>query len=165
MTAQRALLALIVVAAAALSLASAAAQSYPLAALTLALGAIWLIAEARAQRRPGTILFLALLALAVAASLNDAPILIVLVSLSADLAAWDLSRLQARIADGCEGATRAALEASHLRKLAVTACAGLLIALLPALIQISLSFVAVCVLILLAMFVLRRSLLTLRRES
>jgi hypothetical protein len=159
---KKALWDLIVVTAAAFSLIYAVSQQYVLVVFAAGLGLTWLVLEVRAKHSFGSIFFLCFLALAIVGSLNDIPFLIILLGLSTDLAAWDLSRFRARIADEIGRDTIRVLEIRHLQKLAVTASAGFLIALLPVFIHISIGFVIFGCVMVLAMITLRRSLLYFR---
>ena len=94
--------------------------------------------------------------------LQKLPILLMLFGASTTLAAWDLSRFRARVAEAGPGTIPGALETQHLRKLAVTAVSGFGIALLPLAVTVSLNFLVLIVLVLLTMWVLRRSILQLR---
>ncbi len=159
---QRILWGLIVVTAAVLALIYAALEAYGLAALAVGLGAAWLVLDVRMAFRFDSAFFLAFVALAILGSLLGASAPLVLLGVSTDLAAWDIARFRARIAGEAEGEAAALLETKHLRKLAVTAGVGFVIALLPVLIQISINFVALLLIILLIMILLRRSMLSLR---
>lgn len=164
MTTKRVLVGLIIVTAAVFTFIHTALQTYGLAVLAVGLGLAWLMVEIRYARTFATGFFLAFLALAVVGSLNHAFIPAVLLGLSADLAAWDISRFRARIVGGTETEAVALLESRHLRKLAVTAGAGFFIALLPVFIQISISFVVLLLVILIMMIALRQSMLYLRHD-
>jgi hypothetical protein len=148
---------LIVVTAAAFSVIYVMSQQRLLVFFAVGLGLIWLALEARKENPLGPVFFLAFLALAVAGSLSNAPLLITLLGLSTNLAAWDLSRFRARIADETESDITAELQRKHLHKLAVTASAGFFIALLPVYIHFSIGFVILCLVMVLAMIALRRS--------
>jgi hypothetical protein len=161
---KKVLLGLVAVTTAAFLFAYVASQAYLLAAFAVGLGLIWLILEMGGENPLGSVFFLAFLALAIVGSLSNAPIPIILLGLSTDLAAWDLSRFQARIADEIESDTTVGLQTKHLQKLAVTACIGFFIALLPVAIHISVNFVIFCFVMVLAMIALRRSMLYFRTD-
>jgi hypothetical protein len=165
MITKRLLLGLIIVITGAFSATYAAAQLYLVALLACVLGLAWLILENNEQSVLSTVFFLIFAGLAIAGSLNRLPILIMLLSLSADLAAWDLSRFRERIADKVESDRLPALEASHLRTLFTALGAGFALALLPTLISFSISFVALFFMILLLLLALRRSINYLRDEK
>ncbi len=139
--------------------------NYPFAMISLAAGLIWIGLEIKWNRSLASIFFLAFFALGVVASLSDFPTLPILLGLSTNLAAWDLSRLEARIAKGAEGDVKAILETKHLQKLAIVTAAGFVVALLATSAQISLSFVALAVITLLVMIALRVSMLYARKEN
>lgn len=164
MTAKRVLVALIIVTAAVFAFIYAASQDYWLAVLAVGLGLGWLVLETKGQRSVGTLFFIAFAALAIAASLRHAAVTAVLLGLSADLAAWDISRFSARIVGETANEAAAFLEMKHLQKLAVTAGAGFFIALLPVFIQISISFIVLLLVILVMIIALRQSMLYLRND-
>lgn len=155
---------LIVVTTAAFAFVCLMSQQHLLAFFAGGLGLIWLILEVKGENPLTSIFFLAFLVLAIVASLSSAPILIILLGLSTDLAAWDLSRFRARIANEIEHDTTTVLEIRHLQKLAVTVSAGVLIAVLPVFIHFSIGFVAFGCVVVLAMIVLRRSVLYFRSD-
>ncbi len=101
--AKKSLIGLIVITAAVFSFSYAAAQVYGFVAVAVGLGAAWLTLEVKREHRFATAFFLAFVALAVLASLKQASPLIVLLGLTTDLAAWDLSRFRRRIAGEAEG--------------------------------------------------------------
>lgn len=142
----------------------AVSGEYMLAILAAGLGVMWLAADMRIASQ-GTFFFLAFVALAVIASLSDIPVPIILLALSADLAAWDVARFRARLTGQVEPDILTIMEERHLRVLAVTICAGFLVALLPVFVHLSLPFVTVCLLLLLALLALRQSMRSLRAEE
>ena len=160
--AKKSLFALIVITAVVFALIYAAVQMYALVAVAVGLGAAWLFLEIKRTHPLATAFFLAFAGLAVLGSLKHASPVIVLLGLTTDLAAWDLSRLRARIAGKAEIDALALLETKHLRKLAITASAGFLIALLPLIIQLSINFVVLLLIVLLTVIALRRSMLVAR---
>lgn len=155
---------LILVTAVAFSFVYVELQQYWLTAVVVGLGVIWLNSEVQAKNPSPTAFFLSFLVLAIVGSLRNAPILVILLGFSADLAAWDLSRFQARIAGKIERDTTKALEIRHLQKLTVTASAGYLIALPPVFIHFSIDFVIFGCVMVLAMIALRRSILYFRGD-
>jgi hypothetical protein len=161
---KRVLWSLIVVTTAVFGLVYAVLQQPLLAASIVGLGLIWLGLEVKGENPLAPVFFLSFLALAIVGSLNGASILIILLGLSTDLAAWDLSRFQARIADEIESGTAARLEEKHLRKLIITAGAGFFIALPPVFIHLTIGFVVFGLVIVLTMSTLRRSVLYFRGD-
>ena len=159
--AKKSLIGLIVITAAVFALIYVTAQMAAPAAVAVGLGVIWLLLEVQ-DRAFALVFFLAFAALAILGSLYQASPLLVLLGLSTDLAAWDLSRFRARIAGAVEDEAAALLEIKHLRKLAVTAGAGFLLALPALFIQLSINFVVLLLLVLLTIIALRRSMLALR---
>jgi hypothetical protein len=159
---KRVLWGLIIVTAAAFSLVYAVSQQPLLAALAVGVGLLWLGLEVRGKNPliPG--FFLSFLVLAIVGSLISAPTLIILLGLSTDLAAWDLSRFRARIAAEIGSGTTAELEARHLRMLMVTAGAGFFMALPPVFVHFSINFVIFGCIMILAMIALRLSMLYFR---
>jgi len=147
---------LVIGAAVALSAAWGLLGDPALAGLSAGLGIVWLAVDARISSQPGTLFFLAFVGLIIAAVLNDALILLALPAMCAALGAWDLSRFRARLADQ-PVRERQAIERVHVRLVTVALCAGFAIALLPVLVHISLSFVLVCGVTLLAVLALRQA--------
>lgn len=138
-------------------------EQYLIAALALIAGVIWLrLPDDRDQPLTG-LFFLFYLGLAVLVSLIEASVLLVLVGVCANLAAWDLSRFRARIAAVGPQEIEPGLEAAHLRRLFAATGIGLVIALLPLVGSIPADFVFFAVLALTLMFVLRASMLHIRR--
>jgi hypothetical protein len=162
---RKVLLGLIIVTSSVFSFVYAASQAYFFAALAFGLGLVWLVLEAIGDGRFSTVFFLAFLALAILRSMDQAPVTMLLLGFTTNLAAWDLARFRARIASETMSEVLALLETQHLQKLAVTAFAGLVIALLPVFIQISINFVVLLIIILLTMVALRRSILLISSES
>ena len=99
MITKRVLWSLIVVTTAVFSLVYAVLQQPLLPAFAVGLGLLWLGLEVKGKNPLASVFFLSFLVLTIVGSLISAPILIILLGLSTDLAAWDLSRFQARIAD------------------------------------------------------------------
>ena len=141
------------------------AAEYSNALFSLAAGLIWLFVEIRSQRSLSTIFFVVFFVLGILGGLNHLPTPLILIGISMNLAAWDVSRLRARIADKAEADVIARLETRHLQKLAVVTGIGLILALLSTTIQISLSFVALAVIALAVMIVLRASMRYLRSDE
>ncbi len=160
--AKKSLIGLIVITAAAFSFIYATAQVYPLVVVAIGVGAAWLTLEVRREHRFASVFFLAFAALAVLGSLKQASPLLVLLGLTTDLAAWDLSRFRMRVAGEAESEAAVSLETKHLQKLAATACAGFFIALLPLVIQLSINFIVLLLIMLLIIIALRRSMLIIR---
>jgi len=162
MTTRQILPGLIVVTAGVFALIFSAAQEYSALLCIVALGAIWIALELSEYRLFSAVFFTAFAAFAVVAALEHASIPLILLGLCADLAAWDLSRFRDRLRDEEDETVRAALERAHLRMLAVPIVAGFLIALVPLFVTLSISFIALAVIVLIALLVLRQSLVTLR---
>lgn len=123
--------------------------SYELAVLALLLGVLWMVT------RLGTFCFVAFVALTVIASLSGVPTPLALLGMSANLAAWDMSRFLDRL-DG-EDVWRTPLAAYHLRVLSVVIALGFGIALLACFLRLSLPFGVMGMIALLAVLLLRRS--------
>lgn len=136
-----------------------------LAAVAVALGVLWLVADAKIDSGFGTVFFLAFVVLAVMASANDASLPLTLLGLSANLAAWDVSRLRTRLALEPDPERRAPVEARHVRVLAVTLAAGFLAALLPVVVRLTLPFVIMSGVTLLALLALYFAMRSLRADS
>lgn len=164
MITKRVLWGLIVATTAVFSLVCAVLQQPPLAAFAVGLGLLWLSVEVKGKNPLASVFFLSFLVLAIVDSLISAPILIILLGLSTDLAAWDLSRFQARIADEIGSGTTVALEVKHLRKLTITASAGFFMALPPVFIHLAVDFIIFGCVMVLAMIVLRQSMLYFRSD-
>jgi hypothetical protein len=159
---KRVLWGLIVVTTVVFSLVYAVLQQPSLAVFAAGLGLLWLSLEVKRANPLGTVFFVSFLALAIVGSLISAPILIILLGLSTDLAAWDLSRFRTRIASEIERGTTATLEAKHLRMLAVTASAGFFVAVPTVFIHVAIGFIVFGFVTILAMITLRRSALYFR---
>lgn len=156
---------LIIVTSIVIALDYTAVQAYGFALIAFGLGVTWLALEMREVRAFGTVFFLAFLILTILRSLAQASVVIPLLALTTNLAAWDLSRFRARISGEAGDEVVALLETRHLQKLAVTALAGFAIALLPVFIQLSLNFVILISIILGIMVVLRQSVLLINGKS
>jgi hypothetical protein len=165
MMTKRIVLSLIVVTTLTFSLAYAAIQQYLIAVLALVTGLIWLKLEYGQEHPFAAMFFLFFLGLAVLGSLSDLSPLVTLFGICADLAAWDLSRFQARATYARTREIEPPLETRHFQRLFAALGIGLLIALLPTVVRLSTSFVLFSVLTLLLMFVLRASVLHLRQDK
>lgn len=141
---------------------SVTAQDATAAIGALAVGAIWLALEWRAVRGLSWACLLALVVVAVLGSLNYAPMPLVLLALCSALAAWDLSSFNARTADVEASEAKTVMQRNHLRKLGVTAGAGFAAALIPLVAQVSISFLALCLLLLVAVVALNSTVGALR---
>jgi len=161
----RALYGLIILTTAILTLANLILQAYLIAGLALVLGSLWLFLQIKKKESPNSIFFVFFLGLTVLVSLRNVPVLYMLLALSSNLAAWDLSRFQARIVNEVESAAKTSLELKHLQKLTITVPIGFLVALLPLFVHISISFIIVLCIILAAMLALRSSIFYLRNEN
>ena len=165
MTVQRVLLASIALTAAIFAIVNIAAQNSSIAALSAVVGGLWLLQEYNQQVTLNSLYFLIFIGLAAFGGFASAPLPLLLIGLCADLVAWDLSRFRVRIRDEEAGGEKTRLEMAHLQKLAVVIGGGFVIALLPALLTISVNFVVVLVIMLVALLVLRRALLSLRASG
>jgi hypothetical protein len=159
---KRVLWGLIIVTTAVFSLVCAVLQQLLLVAFAVGLGLLWLSLEVKGKNPLASVFFLSFVVLAIVGSLISAPILVILLGLSTDLAAWDLSRFQSRIADEIGSGTTVGLEIGHLRKLIVTASAGFFMALPPVFVHLAIDFVIFGFIMVLAMIVLRQSMLYFR---
>ena len=156
---------LIVLTSALLTVAYIVLQEYLIAGMAIALGAIWLLLQMKTKEPPHSFFFVVFLGLTLLGSLRNISVAFMLLALSSDLAAWDLSRFQARISQEEESASKTLLELKHLQKLAITLSIGFLLALLPTFIHISLNFVVFLFILFLLMLTLRKSILYLRKEA
>lgn len=156
---------LIITASVLLAVANIASQEYWIAIVAIVSGSTWLLLEIKTKEVPNAVFFVVFWGLVIIGAMRGIPVLYMLVALSADLAAWDLSRFQARIRYEEQSTSRALLELKHLQKLAGALSIGLLIALFPTFVQVSLSFVVFLFLLILMMLILRKSVLALRKET
>jgi len=140
-------------------------QAYWLSLGSLAFGIFWLVLEIRNKQTSASFFFLIFLSLAIYGSLQNLPAPLMLLATSADLAAWDLSRFRLRLKDEADSDRKITLEKTHLRKLSMTVGAGFIVGFVPLVVSLSLNFVVLACLVLLAMVVLRWSVLTLREEN
>jgi hypothetical protein len=148
-----------------LTVTNIALQDYVIASVTIISGAIWLLLQIKKKEPSPSIFFILFLGLAILGSLRNISIPFMLLALTSDLAAWDLSRFQARISQEAESASKTLLELKHLQKLAITLSIGFLVALLPSFVHISLNFAVFLFILLLIMLALRKSILYLRKET
>ena len=165
MVAKKVLFALIVIITAVFLAGYAAASEYVFAALSIVAGAAWLLLEIYDRRPLNWIFFLIFTVLAILGCLRSMSALLLLTGFAANLAAWDLSRFLLRSSNLVAAENKAAFEKKHLSRLALTLGAGFLVALLPVLINFSLSFVIVFFIALLAIFVLRGVILYLYSQN
>ncbi|MBN1563812.1 MAG: hypothetical protein JXA10_08230 [Anaerolineae bacterium] len=142
----------------------AALDSYLLAIVSLGVGGLWLTLDAKIANYEGTLFFLAFVALAVIASLDDTLKPWPLLGLSINLAAWDIARFTARLANAEQPATRAVLTTRHLILLAGIIILGFVFAVLPALVRLAIPFVIVGGVALLALLTLQQSMRSLSRD-
>lgn len=156
---------LIVVSAALSAVLSASVGDTNAALGSVAIGAAWLALEWRDVRGLSWLGLLAFVVVAVLDSMNHAPMPLTLLALCSALAAWDLSTFRARTAGVADESARAALERTHLRKLALTAGIGFAAALIPLVAQFSISFLALCVVLLIAVLALNNVVGTLRGKQ
>jgi hypothetical protein len=116
-----------------------------LLAVALAAGALWLVDIRRGRHRfASPLLVVFVLLAAVSAGLSGGRVLAPLVVVAA-LAAWDLDRFAARMAEAVAGngeqqAERRKLETQHLRRLLVVSALGLALAWLAEFVRVPLSF-------------------------
>jgi hypothetical protein len=156
---------LIILTTAVLTLANLALQEYLIAALAVGLGSLWLILQIKKRESLNSGFFVFFLGLTISGSLRNVPILYMLFALSSNLAAWDLSRFRARIANEVESEQKTLLELKHLQKLTITVSIGFLVTLLPLFVHISTSFITFLCIILAVMLTFRRSIFYLRNEN
>jgi hypothetical protein len=104
----------------------------------------------------------AAVSVSVLGSLNYAPMPLVLLALCSALAAWDLSTFHARTAEVEAGDAKTVMQRNHLRKLGITAGIGFAAALIPLVAQVSISFLALCLLLLVAVVALNSTVGALR---
>lgn len=142
-----------------LSAGFAASQLWVAALAALVIGLLWLVLEI--ARRPDFSGYgIAGLGFLAGVGVYDglSPVLM-LFNLTAVLCAWDVSRFRARIAQSEEVEDRRRLEKLHLRKLGLTAVAGLALGLLALAVRFSLTLLPVILLALLAVISLRQAVL------
>jgi hypothetical protein len=161
----KALYGLIILTTVVLTLANLALQEYLIAGLAIVLGSLWLILQIKKKESPNSVFFIFFLGLVILGSLRNVPVLYMLLALSSNLAAWDLSRFQARIINEVESDAKTLLELKHLQKITITVSIGFLVALLPLVVHISTSFITFLCIILAVMLILRRSVFYLRNEN
>ncbi|HVU14576.1 MAG TPA: hypothetical protein VHD90_25035 [Phototrophicaceae bacterium] len=139
-------------------------QEYVTAGAALVFGVIWIVLEVRLWNPLRTVLMIAFVGLAAANALEQASNSLILLGLIAALAAWDLSRFWPRIQEEEAGAAKTRLERAHLQKLALVSGGGFVVALIPLAIQISIQFVGLCLIALIAAVLLRAGIGSLRGE-
>jgi hypothetical protein len=140
------------------------AQNPTAALLSLVLGGVWLFQEFTERETLNSLCFVVFFGLTVVGALSNEPLPLLLLGVSAMLVAWDLSRFRRRIREEEADDERTRLEQSHLQKLAIPVVAGFVIALVPAVLTISVNFVVLLALMLIALLALRQSLLSLRGD-
>jgi hypothetical protein len=140
-------------------------QSYAWALLAVALGTVWLFLEITNRPPLVSLFFLAFLSLAALGSLQNLPASVMLLGVSTNLAAWDLSRFRARIKPEMEIDMITMLERNHIQKLAPVLGIGFVLGLIPLLVTLSINFVALMCVVLLAMLVLRISVISLQDKN
>lgn len=156
---------LVVVTTGLVSVALLAARDYWLALAALALGAAWLALEVRERQTAVSLFFLLFVGFAVYGSVQNLATPIMLLAVCTNLAAWDLSRFYVRIKDEADDDARRVMEKNHLQKLGVTVGTGLALGLIPMIIRLPLNFVVFAGIVLVALMLLRRSVLSLRGEN
>lgn len=157
---RRILLGLIGAAAAIFVFTNLVYRAYGNAALCLLVGVIWILLEAQQRSSMPSLFFLFFVGMSLAGVLNSQPVVLLLTGLSVSLAAWDLARFRARV-----GELLPELEHKHLQKLAITGVTGLLIGWLASGIRVSINFVTLAALLLLAMIMLRYAIVYLREQG
>lgn len=155
---------LIILTSALLAVLNIASQEYLLAGIAILVGMAWLFLLVRKQEPPHSLFFVVFLGLTVLGNLRNVSAPLMVLTLSTNLAAWDLSRFLARISHEDESAAKTSLESNHLQKLAIPLVIGFFVALIPTFIHFSLNFVVFLTVLLLLMLILRRSILSLRKE-
>jgi hypothetical protein len=164
MNTKRIEIALIVLTILIFSLSHLFTEKYWLAIASLVIGVLWVLAEIYKMSLLPHLFFVGFVGLAVIGSQNGLPAPLMLLGLCTDLAAWDLSRFQARLREFSQRNPDAELVKKHLGKLSGTICIGYILALLPLFIRFSMNFILVIGLTLLLLFALRKSILALRTE-
>ncbi len=162
MTLQRVQCGLVTVTAALFSIVNLVSGEYRVAVFSFACGAVWLLLERVGKRRSGTLFFVALAGVAILGVLSHHSIPIMVFGLSTNLAAWDLSRLLARVSLAPRNDRTAGLVQRHLRLLLVTVGAGLVLTLPAFVVRIPMNFVVFFVFVVSMMLVLRKALVYLR---
>jgi hypothetical protein len=162
---QRALWALILIAAVLLAAVSFTVQDNVAVLVSLGVGVLWLALDIRGAKNFGSLFFLCFLIVAILASMKDAAPPLTVLAVASALAAWDLSAFRARTATVEDETARAALERVHLRKLSITAGLGLVAALIPLFVHITISFVALALVLLVAVIALHSTVSSQRRRQ
>ncbi len=142
-----------------------AALNTTVAVIAAALGAIWLFQELTGRTPFSYLCFGVFTAVAALGAFGSASVWFLLLGISAALVAWDLSRFRRRLREEEADDYKTQLERAHLQKLGTTVALGLLIAVVPAILTISLNFVVLLALMLIALLALRFALLSLRGEQ
>src|SRR5260370_4932491 len=114
-----------------------AAHVYVITVYALVFGLICFILVSRKIWSLSSVIFLLFLGLAIWGCLEHLPVPAMLLALTTDLTAWDLSRFRARIGAEEAGEVVAALESRHLRSLSVIASVGVAVAILPLFVKLS----------------------------
>ncbi len=140
-------------------------REYVTAVTSIVLGVSWIALEYRGWNPLRTLLMSAFVGLAAVSALEHALTPLILLGFIADLAAWDLSRFWPRIQEEEASEARSRLEHSHLQKLALVSGSGFVVALIPLAIQISIQFVGLCLIALIAAVLLRIGIGSLRGEA
>jgi len=138
---------------------------YWIAFAALLIGFSWLILEYYKKSPFPSLLFFSFIGMAILADFHHLSLPIILFGLSTDLAAWDLSRFFARIRETGDEDAKSDLCKRHLHKLLLTLFIGYMLALLPVFFRLSLKFIVLFILALLAMITLRSSILSLRSQG
>ena len=150
-------------AAGALTLGYALRESWPGAALIVALGFAWIAARRRQDWAPslGLLVFTAMAAFG---AWRGAPTAWMLAGIVSALAAWDLDHFARRLRDApVDG--EAALARAHLRRLLLVSSAGLLAGWFALGVRVELGFAAALALGLLVLVALSRAISLLRRGA
>lgn len=162
--ARKMLFAAIVVTTFIFSLSHFVSMEYWIVAFSFLIGSIWLLLEIYKKSAFPSFFFASFIGIAILGSLNHTSSPMILLGLSTDLAAWDLSRFFTRIMDLMDNDAKSELYKKHLYKLSISLCIGYVLALLPVFIRLSMNFIVLFILTLLAMTILRKSILYLRNE-
>lgn len=153
----RLLLACITAATAIFSAAFLVSQTYVLALLGVVIGALWLYQARNNTLTSPAFYFLAFVFFAVAGCLQNLSTPLMLVGMTANLAAWDLSRFYARLHAETDNSLKTALEKNHLQKLGFALAVGVVLGLIPLLVSLSVNFIVLMGIVLVAMLIMRRS--------
>ncbi len=162
MLAKKFLIALVVCTVTLFSGVNLVSGNYPLAAFSFVSGFVWLGLEIKEQRFLTSFFFVAFMGVAILGAFNQSALPLMLLGVSTDLAAWDLSRFLARIGVASKNDDRAKLERRHLRLLFITVGVGLMLAWPALIVRIPMNFVVFFFVALVLILILRRSFLDLR---